>query len=60
MTVLQVAQMDADIEQAEVGSSADEEGQKQAATEHLEATVISYVLVSSKIWAEACAVPLLA
>lgn len=39
--------MDADVEQrSEAGSAADEEEQKQAALDHLEATVISYVLVS--------------
>lgn len=37
--------MDADLEQAEVASSADEEDYKQAALDQIEATVISYVLV---------------
>jgi hypothetical protein len=37
--------MDADEEQVEVASSADEEELKQAAQDHLDATVISYVLV---------------
>jgi hypothetical protein len=43
---LQVAQMDADVEPVEVASSADEEEMKHAAQDHLDATVISYVLVS--------------
>ena len=38
--------MDADVEPVEVASSADEEEMKQAAQDHLDATVISYVLVS--------------
>jgi hypothetical protein len=42
----QVAQMDADVEPVDVDSSADEEEMKQAALDHLDATVISYVLVS--------------
>lgn len=46
MPRLQVAQMDADVEPVEAASSADEEEMKQAAQDHLDATVISYVLVS--------------
>ena len=38
--------MDADVEPVDVDSSADEEEMKQAARDHLDATVISYVLVS--------------
>jgi hypothetical protein len=51
----QVAQMDADTEQVEVASSADEEELKQAALDHLDATVISYVLVCAR-HTQSCAV----
>lgn len=37
--------MDADVEQSDACSSVDEAEEKAAALEHLEATVISYVLV---------------